>query len=359
MSTKQQKETEQKNQTSRRTREVSNTCVICKTKFISVRRSQCCSEQCRGIRRRNKQISGTLGKDYIECPACKQQVKQITLSHIKRHGFDSVQDFKNHYSMEKVTCEKIIELHSGENNPGYQHGGKFSKFSKNFIHGYDKQWHDAHSKRISKDRQENPHKYPTSIEYWQKKYPDHPDRAKQEYAQYQTRDLAYFIDKYGEEEGRRRHREKIERWQNTLAHKPLEEKLEINRKKVRKSSAFYSQAEKELYQSLKEIIPELDDQFALPVDEESHNKQVYLYDMKFQDRIIEYNGDFWHSNPDLFESDHVCPYTKRTQAEIHAKDFDKIRIAKKHGYHVLTVWESDYKKHKQKVIQECLDFLTK
>ena len=44
MSTKQQKETGQKSQTPRRTREVSNNCVICETNFISVRKSKCCTE---------------------------------------------------------------------------------------------------------------------------------------------------------------------------------------------------------------------------------------------------------------------------------------------------------------------------
>lgn len=338
---------------------MSNICVICDTKFISSRKAKCCSEQCRGIHRRNKKNSGVEGIDYIKCPICEQHVKQITLSHAKRHGFDTAQELKERYNMSKVSCSKVIESVSGKNNPGFQHGGKFSKFSENFIHGYDENWHKEWAEKHSEFRNENKALFKTNIEYWIAECDGDVEQAQEQYLKFQVRDKDYFVDKYGEEEGVFRHRQKIERWIDTIHNKSEEEILDINCRKVRKSNTFYSKAEKELFEAIKIYYPAITDQFALPVDNDRYNKQAYLYDMCYENKIIEYHGDFWHSNPSLFDSTHHCPYTKRPQQEIHDKDADKKRIANKHGYEVLVVWENDYKQDKQKVIDECLNFLNK
>lgn len=330
--------------------------MICDTNFISVRKSKCCSERCRQVLRSNKKLEKS---DHIECPACHQKVKHITIKHVKSHGYESIDKFKQAHGLDKVTCQSVIESNSGENNPGYQHGGKYSKFSKNFMHGYDEQWHMEWAKNHSEFRNNNKELFKTNLEYWVSECGGDVEIAKKRYIKFQTRDLAWFVEKYGEQEGTKRHQQKIERWQNSLGNKPVEELMKINSKKVRKSSTFYSKAEKELYDILREKFPALTDQFTLPVDQCSYNKQAYLYDMKLGNKIIEYNGDFWHSNPKLFNEDFVCPYTKRSQQEIHQKDADKIRIAKKHGYELFVVWEHDYKQDKDRVIKECLQFLNK
>jgi very-short-patch-repair endonuclease len=40
-------------------------------------------------------------------------------------------------------------------------------------------------------------------------------------------------------------------------------------------------------------------------------------------------------------------------------EYDKIKIqtAMKHGYLVLTIWESDYNENKEEIIKKCIDFL--
>jgi hypothetical protein len=343
------------NRKSRCSKEKANICEICSTKFISIRKSACCSERCRQILRSNKKLES---QDHISCPVCKQKVKQITAQHASSHGYSTTTEMQEHLSMKTITCDSVKELVRGENNPGYKHGGKFSKFSKNFVHGYDREWHEKWAKNHSEFRNENKELFMSNIEYWQSQTTDQ-EAAEKLYKEFQIRDLDYFVNKYGENEGKQRHQQKIERWLNTLDDKPLEEKMDINSRKVRKSSAFYSKAEKELFDALKETLPELTDQFALPVDSTAYNKQAYLYDMVYATKIIEYNGDFWHSNPLIFKEDHKCPYTDRTQKEIHNKDADKVRIAKNHGYEVKVVWEHDYKQDKDKVILECLNFLTK
>lgn len=350
---------EQSCQTSVNTKSlISNNCVICSTVFEAIRKSKCCSERCRSIVRRNKKNTGILGVDYVECPVCSQHVKQITIKHAKMHGFNSLAELKEKYNLDKVTCVSIIESNSGKNNPGYNHGGKYSKWSKNFIHGYDSERHAEFSKEMSnfqKNNIDNKFRY----EHWLREANGDEILANELYKNSQIRNIDWFIGKYGEEEGKRRHRAKTEKWVKTIDSKSVEELQEINSKKVRRSKHTYSKREKELFCILHEHFGELVSQFSLPRENKDGKKKFYVYDIQYKYKIIEFNGDFWHANPNIYPETFIDPYTKRTQRQIIEKDIDKKKIAEIHGYTVYTVWESDYITDKQKVIQECIDFLTK
>ena len=39
------------------------------------------------------------------------------------------------------------------------------------------------------------------------------------------------------------------------------------------------------------------------------------------------------------------------------KDKRKIKLAKEHGFDVLVVWDSEYKKNKKEIINKCKEFL--
>jgi GT2 family glycosyltransferase len=69
-------------------------------------------------------------------------------------------------------------------------------------------------------------------------------------------------------------------------------------------------------------------------------------------------GDMWHANPTYFNEDWVNPISKLTAKEIWDKEINKEQVAIDHGYALLRIWESDYKKNKEKVIKECISFLT-
>lgn len=68
----------------------------------------------------------------------------------------------------------------------------------------------------------------------------------------------------------------------------------------------------------------------------------YSYDFSYKNKIIEFNGDFWHMNPKLYESGDINPITKKVAAAIWENDSNKIKIAKESGYEVFVVWESEY-----------------
>ena len=139
------------------------------------------------------------------------------MKHAKMHGYKNAKEMQLALNMPMITCESMRAANRGENNPSYQHGGKYSKFSKKFIHGYDAEWHKNHNKNISKLRNENKELFKSNIEYWNVKYPDDAELAMTEYKKSQIRDLNHFIEKYGEEEGKIRHQSKTEKWIKSTA----------------------------------------------------------------------------------------------------------------------------------------------
>lgn len=84
-------------------------------------------------------------------------------------------------------------------------------------------------------------------------------------------------------------------------------------------------------------------------------KPDYIYNNK----IIEFNGDVFHANPYLFADDsYPHPFLKEVMAkEIRIRDKKRIEVLKNRGYEVKVVWENDFRNDKEKVIQECKDFL--
>lgn len=332
MNMKKQKEIIQHDQISQSLKE--NACEICDTIFESIRKSACCSERCRQIHRSNKKLEN---QDHIVCPVCKQKVKQITIRHAKSHGYSTIDQMKKSLNMASITCESVKELVRGKNNPGYQHGGRFSKLSKNFIHGYDAEWVKERAKEHSKFRKDNKELFKTNIEYWQAQYPDNMEKAEQEYKKFQIRDLDYFVNKYGEEEGKERHKIKTQKWIKNMPNlnfSMISQELFNTIMQSYEGDVYYAtypRTEMKDYKN-KEYRLQVQDTYVLPDFIDLHNN-----------KIIEFDGDYWHSESK------VNPVREKERE-------NKI---KKQGYEIFRVREQDYNKDKEKVIQKCLNFLKK
>lgn len=67
------------------------------------------------------------------------------------------------------------------------------------------------------------------------------------------------------------------------------------------------------------------------IDEFDRNKNV----------CIEFNGDFWHCNPNIFDKEYFHPIIKMTAEEIWKRDKRKYNKLKNNKYDVFIVWESD------------------
>jgi hypothetical protein len=71
--------------------------------------------------------------------------------------------------------------------------------------------------------------------------------------------------------------------------------------------------------------------------------------------IYEFQGDFWHGNPSMFNSNDINPRTGTTYGYLYEKTQRKINKLKELGYSVFEMWESDWDKGKNAIIllQRC------
>ncbi len=85
----------------------------------------------------------------------------------------------------------------------------------------------------------------------------------------------------------------------------------------------------------------------------------YLFDFTILPlrKIIEINGDYWHANPNKYDSSFVNATSKKTAPEIWAKDEVKRTLAEEHGFKVFTIWEYDWKHNKERVIDEVSEWI--
>lgn len=316
-------------------------CIVCNQTFQSIgkRPAKCCSEKCRAILRLNKKNGGIEGIDYIRCPICNVKLKEINTVHAKMHGFLSPTDLKKHYNLLTIKSESIKNY--GSNNPAFNHNGKYSPWSKHFIHGYNEENHKNFAAKQSTKRADPTHKhnYKTNLEYWLEKHNGDKGQALKDYTKFQTRDLQFFIEKYGDEEGRKRHTAKIEKWAASF---PACNFSKISQK-LFDSIALYVHDVACMYYATFErsnMASYKNKEYVLKVGSTALRPDFILLDKK---KIIEFDGDYWHSE-------------SRVNPLREAERDKKLQNA---GFDVMHVREQDYKKDPEKVLNECIQFLMK
>jgi len=194
----------------------------------------------------------------------------------------------------------------------------------------------------------------TQLKYWIDKGYNENESIEKRKERQSTFTLEKCIEKYGEING-------LKKWNNR----------QINWKKSMKKSLIengnykkdFSNVEKDLINNLLLSLPY--------INENNHysymNKQFFIYDKKeksfnsydfvYKNKIIEFNGDYWHCNPKIYKSDFLNLRKQMYAYEIWNYDKIKIYKAKNEGYEVLIIWENEYKQNKEKVIQQCINFL--
>lgn len=164
--------------------------------------------------------------------------------------------------------------------------------------------------------------------------------------------LKKLVQKHGAKEGHKLWADRQQKWQNTLKSKTIEEISRINKKKV--SSGGISAAERKLFIALEPHFENLKTQITLRADD----RKSFIFDLGVGQKLIEYNGDYWHANPAKYVSTDVIRVSNRLAEDIWKRDALKVQVAEEQGYNVLTIWESDFKSNPQQVINECIAFLT-
>lgn len=213
-----------------------------------------------------------------------------------------------------------------------------------------KKWEERENKRSEIGK-----KGSANIQYWLNKgYSENEAKIKLSIRQ-STFSLEKCIEKYGKEEGLIKFNERQIKWQKTLY-------------KNGKLKSGYSEVSQELFNKLIEKVDVNDINYFLFAKKGgefvlSDDNGFYRYD--FTDlknkKIIEYNGDDYHGNPNKYKAeDYPNPFRKDlTAKDIWDKDERKKLIANNKGFEVLVVWDSEYKKNKQEIIDKCKNFLNK
>lgn len=160
--------------------------------------------------------------------------------------------------------------------------------------------------------------------------------------------ITWFKDKYGEEMGEVKYKERALKVGKNSHFK----------KYNRTNSNNWSKISQELFWEVHKIInnsttyfAELNHEFGCETDT---NFDFVVRESK---KVIEFNGDIWHANPQTIKSNYRQPYSGLTAQEVYRKDERKLDKAKKKGYIIFIVWESEYRKDKCKVLQDCINFL--
>lgn len=337
-----------------------NTCLYCdnKSKFISLKKGYhkiCNSEEC----------------------LSKSRAYNSKEWHILNRGNLMEMEYQTH---KRLNSLKIGDIKRLKDNPNY-----YKEKSHNSPLFWMKRGHTLcesiqKSKEVvenmqsvsHKNRKENPdkysHTYNTKVEYYlDKGLPE--EQATEVLKNRQTTfSKEICIEKYGEKKGIEVWKDRQSKWLETMDSKSIEEKININRKKLFNKSG-YSKISVELFNS---ILNKMSDKYKERTYYATHNNEFIRYNKEIKSyykldfvntelmKCIEFNGDFWHCNPKKYNENHVHKITNKPVNEIW--EYDKIKekfIKENMGFDLLIIWESEYRKDKKRTIQKCIDFLQK
>lgn len=182
------------------------------------------------------------GIDYVVCQECEYRGADIAQHARVAHGL-SKNEYLEKYPDSFIICSSLRKVLSdkvkGDKNPGYQHGGTLSPYSKKFVaysHLTEEETHEVISNIkqemvITKEKNCTNH---LSINYYLNKGYSNEDAVKALSERQSTFSLEKCIERHGEVEGFLIWNERQVKWQNTLNSKSKEEMEAINRKKSTK-----------------------------------------------------------------------------------------------------------------------------
>lgn len=185
--------------------------------------------------------------------------------------------------------------------------------------------------------------------------------------------LEYFVEKHGEVQGNIIWKEVCRRKSNNLENFILRYGLEEGEIRwhefvKNKPSNFYSSISQELFTTLENTIGSSDIKCRYGLDEfgvyDKVHGRYYKYDFCLleQKKIIEFNGTYWHADPRYYSSEEVICYpmgVEKKACDVWLADDIKHQCAKRNGFDVFVVWESDYIENAERVLEECVNFIEK
>lgn len=191
----------------------------------------------------------------------------------------------------------------------------------------------------------------TRIEYWLARGYDEEvaySKVKEEHYK-RTFTLEKCIAKYGREKGIEIFNKRQEKWKKSL-YKNFEKHGD-----GRSSQSKFAH----------NIICKICDYLNLNIQDYTKEKWMtdpvidrhYAYDFTYGNKIIEFNGDYWHANPDIYDSNFFNIRKNMTAEEIWLYDKQKLQCAHKNGYKIHIVWENNWNNNNEEEFKKCIDFL--
>lgn len=280
-------------------------------------------------------------KSYEECRICGFRGADLS-KHITNIHEVTTQEYKVKYNVKTLICEDALQFMSdrikGENNPAYNHGGKYSPFSQNYMYGTENIEKVKAKAKLSRKLNNSDN---TTVEYWLKKTNGNLEEAQELLRKRQsTFSLDKCIEKYGEELGKQRWLDRQEKWQ----------------KSYKKSN--FSKISQELFWGIADKLNNLNTIHFAQLDENKQKDESgtnHEYKLKLEkvilpdfidtssNKIIEFDGVYWHG--------------KVGHGNLE-REKKRDLILQQNGYDVLHISENDYKNNKNDIIQKCIHFLT-
>jgi hypothetical protein len=274
---------------------------------------------------------------YVTCELCGFVAAKGLVKHIMSHGI-TVAAYRKQFPAALIvieaTSKKISAAVSGEKNAFFNHGGKLSRFSKNHkkYNGLSDDEKTAEISAFAKDREFDPLKMQNRIEHYLAKGLSEAE-AKVALSERQTTfSLEKCVERHGPELGLAKWQARQERWH----------------KSYKKSN--YSKISQTLFHTLH--IEFADAIFAECVKNNKNNEAViktvngpsYKPDFLYQQKIIEFDGDYWHE-----------------RRQLNGVNAGREALRDKHlietGFSVLHIKESEYYKDPEGTIEKCRTFL--
>lgn len=225
-----------------------------------------------------------------------------------------------------------------------------------------KEVHEKTSFKLKSNKEKYKTKYPTKVEYYVNKGFSIDEAKKIISERQKTFSLDICVQKYGQVMGEKVFKERQYKWMSNLDSKPIEEKIEISRKKLMNHSGF-SKISQKLFWSIFDNFQNNNIRF------EELNSEIVRYDKEYKmhykydfvdfttKKCIEFNGDYWHCNPNKYDESFIHPVSKIKALDVWKKDELKIKWMEDRGFKVMTVWEHDYKENPQQVLNKCIEFI--
>jgi G:T-mismatch repair DNA endonuclease (very short patch repair protein)/endogenous inhibitor of DNA gyrase (YacG/DUF329 family) len=183
---------------------------------------------------------------------------------------------------------------------------------------------------------------PNQTQYWLNRGHTE-DEAKELVAERQrTNTLEKFVERHGEEDGTKKYAERQEKWLNSLKKSGMHSGVSGISTKLFTDIAQHVDGIKF---GVNEVVVRL---------KETSVKVDCIH--RPSKRIIEFYGDYWHGNPEIYSEDHIIQ-KKMKAKEKWEKDQKRNQHLVDSGYDVLIVWENDYRKNPEFTVGRCVGFL--